>query len=209
MEDIFAQASLCYLTNRCDEGFELIYSSIIELNNDILLNWEEQEVFCLISMNIIERRYKSWINLNRLLTQTDEFNQRRSIEVYIEIILNEMNFYSKKIFFLIEKYLFKSSLSPQLQVYYYKIQGDIHFLLSQTSKLDKKLEHMLSSLSFYNQSLEISKDASIIYNKALLFYVLTEEYHIAKDFLKNSMNNISNENELKRIKSLLKYFEQL
>ena len=163
MKDIFAQSSLCYLTNRCDEGFQLIYSFLIKYQDNVILNWEEKEVFCLISMNIIEKRYKSWIKLNRLLTQTDDFKIRQLIKNYIEIILNEINFYSKNIFVLIEKH-FKT------QVYYLKIQGDNHFLLSQTSKFDEKLEHMLSSLSFYNQSLEIHQDNSIIYNKALVFH---------------------------------------
>jgi len=90
MEEIFCQASLCYLTNRCDEGFQLILSSI---NSNINLNWEEQEVFCLISMNIIEKRYKSWLNLHKILIKTDNIKQRRSIEIYIEIILKEFHFY--------------------------------------------------------------------------------------------------------------------
>jgi len=177
MEDIFSQASLCYLTNRCDEGFELIYSFIISFNNEIDLNWEEKEIFCLISMNIIEKRYKSWINLNRLLIKTDNLKKRQSIEIYIEIIFNEFNFYSKKILLLIEKYFLKSSISVENHLFYLKIQGDIHFFLSQISKFEKKLEHMLSSLSFYNQSLEICQHhsyneifLSIIYNKALVFY---------------------------------------
>jgi len=170
MEDIFAQSSLCYLTNRCDEGFELIYKFLIESKDNIILNGEEEEVFCFISINIISKRYKSWIKLHRLLIQTDDFKIRQSIKNYIEIILNEMNFYSNKIFFLIDKYLFRISLTSQSQVFYLKIQGDIHFLLSQTSRFDKKLQHMNSSLNFYNQSLEILQDDSIIYNKALVFH---------------------------------------
>jgi hypothetical protein len=48
----------------CDEGFQLISSFIISLNQKINLHWEE-EVFCLISINIIEKRYKSLNCLNR------------------------------------------------------------------------------------------------------------------------------------------------
>jgi hypothetical protein len=136
MEDLFAQSSLCYLTNRCDEGFELIYSFIISFNNDISLNWEEREVFCLISMNIIEKRYQSLINLHRLLIETDNLKKRQSIKIYIEIILNELNFYSKKILLLIEKYFFKSSLSSEVKIFYLKIQDDISFFLNQVSKFD-------------------------------------------------------------------------
>ncbi|CAF3575183.1 unnamed protein product, partial [Rotaria sp. Silwood2] len=147
MDEIFTQASLSYLTNRCDEGFELINLSIKTSNYDIYLNWEEQQVFCLISMNIIEKRFQSWIRLNRLLVKTDDFNKRQLIKIYIDIILNEINLYSHDIFLLIDKYLLKSSISTDIRILYLKIQGDIHFLVGQTSKSEKKLEHINSSLS--------------------------------------------------------------
>ncbi|CAF3967483.1 unnamed protein product [Rotaria sp. Silwood1] len=179
MDEVFMKASLCYLTNRCDEGFELINLSIKSSNNDIYLNWEEEEVFCLISMNIIEKRFQSWIRLNRILVKTDHFKKRQSIKIYIKIILNEINLYSKNIFLLINKYLLKPSISVYLRICYLKIQGDIHFLLSQTSISEKKLEHMHSSLNFYNQSLEICYHhafyqllLSITYNKALVLQFL-------------------------------------
>ncbi|CAF0766452.1 unnamed protein product [Adineta steineri] len=190
MEDIFAQASLSYLTNRCDEGFELIYLFFITSSNTRLLTCEEEEVFCLISINIIEQRYKSWIKLNRILTQTDNFLKRQSIENYINQILNEINMYSNKIFFLIEKYLLS-----ERKYFSYKIQGDIHFFLSQISKYEKKLQHFYSSLHFYNQSLEICQEntnefVSTTYNKALLFILITEEYDIARNLL-NKINKIN------------------
>ena len=178
MEDLFARTSLCYLTNRCDEGFELIYSTIIKCNDEIILDWEEQKVFCLISIDIIEKRYKSWIHLNHLLVQTEDFKKRQSIQIYIEIILNELYLFSSKIILLIEKYLFKSSISLEVQLFYLKIEGDIHFFLGQTSKFERKIEEMLSALSFYNQALEICQQyrfnsynpilLSITYNKALV-----------------------------------------
>jgi hypothetical protein len=77
MEEIFAQGSLCYLTNRCDEGFQLIFSS---LNQGINLHWDEEEVFCLVSTNVIEKRYKSWLNLNHLLIKTDDLKRKTSID---------------------------------------------------------------------------------------------------------------------------------
>lgn len=212
MEEIFCQASLCYLTNRCDEGFQLISSFI---NFHINLNLEEQEVFCLISMNIIEERYKSLINLNKILIKTDHFKKRQSIKIYIEIILKELNFYSNEIFLLIKKYLFKSSLSPQTQIFYLKLQGDIHFFLSQITKFDLKLEHIHSTLNFYNQALEICSHHSssndyfplIIYNKALVFIFLTEEYDLAKNILREALNNSKEKTD--QIKSLLKYCENI
>jgi hypothetical protein len=135
-----------------------------------------------------------------------------------------MNFYSNKILLLIETYLLKSS-------FYLKIQGDIHFLLSQTSKFDKKLDHFLSSLHFYNQSLEISSKNSteffsIIYNKALvlnfefqtkfplfvfqLFILITEEYDIARDLLRKTINE-SNKKQIsnEKLQSLLNYCEEI
>jgi hypothetical protein len=56
-------ATVTYFTC-CDEGFQLFSSFIISFNQEINLHWEE-EVFCLISMNIIEKRYKSLNSLNR------------------------------------------------------------------------------------------------------------------------------------------------
>jgi hypothetical protein len=117
MQDIFAKASLCYLTNRSDEGFELIYSFINQFNNQIDLHGEEQQVFCLIAMNIIQKRYKSWISLNQFLIKTDNLKQRQLIETYIDIIRNELDSYSKEILLLIEKYLFQSSLLFETKIF--------------------------------------------------------------------------------------------
>jgi hypothetical protein len=170
MEDIFAQASLCYLTNRCEEGFQFIYRTLINSSDKFSLNEEERRVFCFTSISILEKRSQSWINLHRLLAKTDHFNERQSIESYLQIILDEMINYAEQILHLINHSL---SISSETQVFYWKLQGDIYFLLSQTSVFDRKLQHFLSSLHFYNQSLESSSHnatqvLSIIYNKALV-----------------------------------------
>jgi hypothetical protein len=108
----------------------------------------------LVSMNIIEKWYNSWLNLNHLSIKTDDLKKkRRSIEIHMEIISNELNFYSKKkILFLIDRYLFKSS---QRKFFYLKIQSDIHLLCGQISQSTQRLEHIQSSLKFYNHALKI------------------------------------------------------
>ena len=176
MEDIFSRASLSYLTNRCDEGFELIYAFIATSNDDrICLNGEEQQVFCLISMNIIDKRYQSWIRLNRLLVQTDSPKQRQLTQNYLQVILNEMNSYANKVHVLIEKSLLNDAISIDDRISYLKIEGDVHFLISQTSKSEEKLHQMYSSLAFYDHGLELCRQnafdrkfLSITYNKALV-----------------------------------------
>jgi hypothetical protein len=61
MEDLFAQASLSYLTNRCDQALESLYSSITKMNNHfIILDAENQHVL-LSCFN--EYQWKNIINL--------------------------------------------------------------------------------------------------------------------------------------------------
>lgn len=171
MADLFARASLSYLCRRCDEGFESIYSYLVKTrgNEKIQMNEEEQEVFCLVSMSIVEERYQSWIHLNRLLTETDSVAKRHSITIYQDLILDELNVLSEKIFHLIERYL-----NSRSNVFFLKMQGDIHFLVCQTSKSDKKIEHFLSALTFYNEALERCPNTldsplvQVTYNKALV-----------------------------------------
>ncbi len=51
----------------------------------------------------MEKHYQSCIQLNHLLAQTDQSEQRQSTENYIEIILNELSCLAEKILHLIEK----------------------------------------------------------------------------------------------------------
>jgi hypothetical protein len=61
MEDLFAEASLSCLTNRCDQALESLYSSMTKMNNHfIILDAENQDVF-LSCFN--EDRSKNIINL--------------------------------------------------------------------------------------------------------------------------------------------------
>ncbi|UJR11506.1 hypothetical protein I4U23_015687 [Adineta vaga] len=121
MENVFAQASLSYLTNRCDEGFQFVYHSLSKSLDKISLNWEEEEVFCLICIDIIEKRYQSWINLNHLLTETIPFKERQSIDFYIETIRDEIFTYSNEIFYLIENHLL---ITSENKIFYYKLQEE-------------------------------------------------------------------------------------
>ncbi|CAF1148233.1 unnamed protein product [Adineta ricciae] len=187
MVDVFARASLCYLTNRCDEGFRLVYDSLRISSEKISLNWEEQEVFCFLSMNLLEKRYQSWLKLTHLLTKSTGFVEHQSIESYIETIRNEMILYSDQIFDLVQNHFLVTS--KQESIFYLNLQGDIHFYLSQISKFNTKLQHFHSSLRFYNRSLQISpENISAVYNKALLFILITEEYDRARDLLTNTID---------------------
>ena len=176
MEDLFARASLSYLTSRCDEGFESLYCYLVERrgNEQIQLTEEEQEVFCLVSMSIIEKRYQSWVHLNRFLTQSEAIEQRQAIEVYLDVIANELNVLSEKILQVIERCSIGASLSLPCRVSFLKMQGDVHFLVCQTSHAAEKVQHFLSTLKFYNEALELCEPRldsfllQITYNKALV-----------------------------------------
>ena len=135
MEEIFARASLSYLTNRFDEGFQLIYSSLMTFDNVSFLNWEEEQVFCLLSTSTMTKRCQSWIRLKQLLLQTDDFQQRQAIKIYLRTIFNEIDFYSNRICFLIDNYLLNSSISNEVHRFYVQMKKQIEFIVNEISQL--------------------------------------------------------------------------
>ena len=117
MEDLFSKVSLCYLTNRSDEGLQLISSYSIIVNKQIHLNKEEEEIFCLISTKILHSRYQSLIKLHHLLIEKDHWNiSLQLIENYFNEIINELKNDSTKILFLIEKIFSQNSFSSLLNL---------------------------------------------------------------------------------------------
>lgn len=116
MEDLFSKVSLCYLTSRFDEGFQLLSSSFLPSNEQFHLNKEHEQIFCLISMKVLHSRYQSLMKLHQLLIDKDHRNiSLHFIENYFNEIINELTNYSKQILFLIENIYFISNSSSSAQ----------------------------------------------------------------------------------------------
>lgn len=160
MKNLFDRLYFCYLTNRCEDAFQLIKSSKT-------FDEQQQTIFTLISLNLIEKRCQSLRKLNQILIETNDQNQCFIIQNYLQFIFNELQFYSKEIFSQIENLLSNRSISLSSKVCYQKLQGDLHFLLSQVSKSNDKLEHINHSLRSYNQALDISSQQSLIHQQIL------------------------------------------
>ena len=177
MEDLFAQASLCYLCDRCDEGFRLICSSLKGRQSP--LDEEEQRVFCLLSMRVIEQRYRSWIRLHRRLIATDQTEERRAIVSYIDVILDDFHCRSNEVLLLIGRLLLDTPPSSESLLVYLEAQGDIHRLVCQTCRGVVQMEHFHLAQTFYNRVLHRCDERhyptshpirlSVISKKALVF----------------------------------------
>ena len=176
MEDLFAQASLCFLCDRCDEGFQQIRSSLSERRSP--LDAEEQSVFCLLSMRVIEQRYRSWILLHRQLIDTNQLDERRAIGSYIDVILDELYCQANEVLRLIDRLLVDTPPSSESLLFYLKAQGDIHRLICQTCRGEKQMEHFLLARTSYNRVLQLCDEQrsttshsialSVVSNKALV-----------------------------------------
>lgn len=114
MDEIFSFASLCYLTNRYDEGFQLIYSSLISSKENVKFTDKDEQIFCLLSINLLEKRYKSFVKLHRLYLENHPWKIHQLIEKYLQEIWNELNLFSKKIHFLNEKFFQSNSINDRI-----------------------------------------------------------------------------------------------
>lgn len=173
MENLFDRIILCYLTNRYEDAFQLFKCSTTT-NHQFHCQYQH-EIFFSISINLIEKRYKSLKKLNEILSKTNDINQCFIIENYIEILLNEIQFYSNDIFNLIQNNFIFDCLTSK--ICFLKFQGDIHLILSQIYKSNEKIKHLNRCLFFYDQSLHLSSKSnlnhltrSIIENKNTILF---------------------------------------
>lgn len=132
MEDLFVKSSLCYLTNRCDEGFQLIYSYLILFDEQIQLNDENQQIFCLISMKILRDRYESLMKLRHGKMSF------QLIENYFNEIRNELKILLDKMFFLIEKRFSSNDFSSL-----FKLMSEL-YLISNSSSSAQSLNKIIN-----------------------------------------------------------------
>jgi 14-3-3 protein epsilon len=159
-EDLIYMARLAEQAERYDEMAESM-KKVAQLGEE--LSVEERNLLSVAYKNVVGSRRASL----RIISSIEQKEESRGKEdhltkarAYKKKVEKELTDICNDILMVLDKHLIASSTSPESKVFYYKMKGDYHRYLAESTSGDPRQEAAEKALEAYKAASEISQELS-------------------------------------------------